>query len=110
VEFIESRAFSRRLREFAANLEMDVLRSIQLDLIDNPERGARVKGLLIRKARAGNPARGKGKRGGFRYLYLHLRKVAHIHLLLILDKNEQDDLSEDQRRFLKRLTAEFGAE
>jgi len=35
-----------------------------------------------------NPARGKGKRGGYRYLHLYLERRAHIHLLFLLDKGE----------------------
>jgi hypothetical protein len=55
----------------------------------------------IRKARSSNPARGKGKRGGFRYLYVYLEDRGHIHLLFLLDKDEQEDLSSDERKALR---------
>ncbi len=85
---------------------MDVLNSIQADLLKNPNRGDRVQGLGgIRKARCSNPCRGKGKRGGFRYLFLHLEDRNHIHLLYLLDKNEQADLSPDERKVLRALVA-----
>ena len=45
----------------------------------------------VRKARLANPTRGKGKRGGYRYLYLETKQ--HIH------KHEQEDASEEQRKF-----------
>ena len=61
----------------------------------------------IRKARVSNPSRGKGKRGGFRYLYLYLEDRKHIHLLYLLDKNEQEDLSSDERKALRALVAEI---
>lgn len=61
----------------------------------------------IRKARCSNPARGKGKRGGFRYLFLYLEDRGHIHLLYLLDKDEQDDLSSDERNVLRTLVAEI---
>jgi hypothetical protein len=86
----------------------DVLRQIQIDLIQDPERGGMVRGLGgIRKARAANPARGKGKRGGFRYMHLYLEHRGHIHLLFLLDKDEQEDLDENQRRILRRMVAEL---
>ncbi len=85
---------------------MDVLSGIQSDLLKNPERGDLVQGLGgIRKARIGNPARGKGKRGGYRYLFLYLENRGHIHLLYLLDKDEQVDLSNDERKALRALTA-----
>ncbi len=59
----------------------------------------------IRKARTTNPGRGKGKRGGFRYLYLYLEHRSHVHLLFLLDKNEQDDLNPVERNQLRSLVA-----
>ncbi|MGE5321243.1 MAG: type II toxin-antitoxin system RelE/ParE family toxin [Actinomycetota bacterium] len=59
----------------------------------------------IRKARIGNPARGKGKRGGYRYLFLYLENRGHIHLLFLLDKDEQVDLANDERKALRALVA-----
>lgn len=74
----------------------------------NPSTGDLVRGLGgIRKARCSNPARGKGKRGGFRYLYLHLEDHGHIHLLYLLDKNEQADLANDERDVLRALVEEI---
>jgi hypothetical protein len=70
-----------------------VLLAIQGDLFDNPQRGTAVPGLVgIRKARAENPARGKGKRGGFRYMYYFLERDDEIYLLFLFDKGEQEDL------------------
>ena len=86
----------------------DLLRAIQSELVEKPDRGAMVSGLGgIRKARVANPARGKGKRGGFRYLYLYLQQKQHIHLLLLLDKNEQEDLNEEQRRQAREWVAQI---
>jgi hypothetical protein len=108
VVFIESAAFTRRLRELAADNAEDVLSAIQDDLIANPQRGSMVRGLSgIRKARTGNPRRGKGKRGGFRYWYLYLERRDHIHLLILLDKDEQEDLDSRQRATLRRMVAEL---
>jgi hypothetical protein len=69
VVFAESRVFSRRLLALGKDGSVEVLNAIQSDLLANPDRGRVVQGLSgIRKARATDPARGKGKRGGFRYL------------------------------------------
>jgi hypothetical protein len=106
VVIIESLVFTRRLRELAARSADQVLRAIQDDLLANPHRGPMVTGLGgIRKARTTTPSRGKGKRGGFRYLYLYLEHRSHVHLLFLLDKNEQDDLNPVERNQLRSLVA-----
>jgi len=108
VVFIESTAFTRRLQSLAGAAADSVLREIQDELLANPAKGRVVKGLGgIRKGRVSNPARGKGKRGGYRYLYLHLEARRHIHLLYLLDKGEQEDLTQDERTILKNLVAEI---
>jgi hypothetical protein len=61
----------------------------------------------IRKARCSNPARGKGKRGGFRYLFLYVEDREHIHLLYLLDKDEQEDLLAEERKALRMLVTEI---
>ncbi len=111
MEFIESRAFTRRLHQLAGENADAVLRLMQEELSAQPDRGSVVPGLSgIRKARAANPGRGKGKRGGFRYLYLYLEIRRHIHLLYLLDKNEQEDASEEQRRQMREWAAEIKRE
>jgi hypothetical protein len=81
---------------------------MQDELVRNPERGNMIRGLGgIRKARAANPARGKGKKGGYRYLFLYLEHKQHIHLLYLLDKDEQEDLDDDERKALRTMAAEL---
>jgi hypothetical protein len=58
-------------------------------------------------ARTSNPIRGKGKRGGYRYMHLHLKHRDHLHLLFLLDKDEQEDLTTEQRRNLRMMVAEL---
>jgi hypothetical protein len=104
VVYIESIVFTMRLHHLAGASSLEVLNSIQADLLKNPARGDLVQGLGgIRKARCSNPKRGKGKRGGYRYLFLYLQKQGRIHLLYLLDKDEQEDLSTDERRALRTL-------
>jgi hypothetical protein len=105
---IESKAFTRRLHDLAGGIADEVLRHIQEDLLKNPETGDVVQGLGgIRKARASNPTRGKGKRGGYRYLHVYLQHRNHIHLLILLDKDEQEDLNTEQRKILRLMVAEL---
>jgi len=68
-EFIESKVFFKQVRD----LGVDVLARIQSDLVQNPERGAVVKGTHgVRKARVADPGSSRGKSGSYRYLYLYL--------------------------------------
>ena len=72
----------------------------------DPQRGRLVPGLGgVRKARCANPGRGKGKRSGFRYFYLYLEVRGHIHLLYLLDKDEQEDLDNTERKVLRDLAS-----
>ncbi len=109
--FVESKWFTRRLLELAGEKADDVLRAIQADLLYQPSRGKVVPGLGgIRKGRCANPGRSKGKRGGFRYLYLFLVRRDHLHLLFLLDKDEQEDLTSAERSLLRRLVEEIKQE
>jgi hypothetical protein len=108
VVFIESQAFTRRLHQLAGVSADEVLRRIQEDLLRNPEKGDVAQGLGgIRKARTSNPTRGKGKRGGYRYMHLYLKHRDHLHLLFLLDKDEQEDLTTEQRRNLRLMVTEL---
>ena len=44
---------------------------------------------------------GMGKRGGIRIIYYNVTRNGRIYLALIYPKNEQDDLTEEQRKALK---------
>ena len=106
--FIESLSFTRRLKQLAGEAAGEVLRALQNDLLQDPTRGNVVKGLGgVRKARLANPGRGRGTRGGYRYMHLYLEHRDHIHLLFLFDKDEQEDLSEKERRALRMIVAEL---
>jgi hypothetical protein len=101
LEFIEFPVFTRRLHFLAKDRALEVLTEIQNDLIKNPARGKIVEGTAgVRKARATNPERQKGTRGGFRYLYYYIARDAQIFLLMIFSKDEQDDLTSEQKKLL----------
>jgi len=45
--------------------------------------------------------------GGYRYMHLYLKRRDHLHLLFLLDKDEQEDLTTEQRRTLRLMVAEL---
>ena len=103
LEFIEFPAFTNRLLALAKDRADDVLLEIQSDLLENPERGRVIQGTAgVRKARVGDPTRGKGTRGGFRYMYYYIEQDGQLFLLMIFSKNEQADLTSVQRKTLKQ--------
>lgn len=51
----------------------------------------------------------RGKRGGLRVVYLLLPEVSHIYLVDVYSKQEQSDLSHDDRQALTELANEYRA-
>lgn len=77
---------------------------LQNELLENPEKGDPIPGCgVLRKVRFGDPARGKGKRGGLRVIYLHTPEAARIDLVTVFGKDEKDDLTKDEVRLLCEL-------
>jgi mRNA-degrading endonuclease RelE of RelBE toxin-antitoxin system len=74
-------------------------------LVARPEIGNVIRGSGgLRKVRWAAP--GRGKRGGVRVIYYWAANQEVILMLLIYGKNEQDDLTSEQLRLLKRLVNE----
>jgi mRNA-degrading endonuclease RelE of RelBE toxin-antitoxin system len=85
----------------------DVLLEIQNDLLENPKRGPVIEGTSgVRKSRAVDPTRGKGKSGGFRYMYYYIERDEQIFLLMVFSK----DLTKDQKKILSGLIRELREE
>ena len=100
-EFVESKAFSKQVLELSG----EVPARIQSDLVQNPKRGALVKGTHgVRKARVADPGSARGKSGSYRYLYLYLEHAGRIHLLYLFSKGEQADLSPQQKQIIGALS------
>ena len=75
-------------------------------LASNPEAGQLVPGTGgARKIRWAVP--GKGKRGGARTIYYYHNESIPLFILDIYTKNEKSDLSEADKRSLKRLLAQI---
>ena len=86
-------------------LDTESYRLLQLRLVADPEAGALIPGTGgLRKIRW--QGSGKGKRGGIRAIYYWAGQVEVILMLLAYPKNEQGDLTPDQKRILAALVRE----
>jgi mRNA-degrading endonuclease RelE of RelBE toxin-antitoxin system len=105
VVIIETPTFTRLIKDL---LDDDNYRILQIELAENPGKGAIIRGTGgIRKLRWFGS--GRGKRGGSRVIYYWARDQDVVLLLLAYSKNENDDLTPAQRRVLRQLVEEeFG--
>lgn len=100
IYFIETSVFTKRVDD----LGNEILYAIQDDLLKDPQRGATVAGTGgARKARTADPGRGKGKRSGVRYMYVYFQETQTIYLLFLYGKDEQDDLTKEQKKIVEKL-------
>ncbi|MGE8113452.1 MULTISPECIES: type II toxin-antitoxin system RelE/ParE family toxin [Pseudomonas] len=97
--FIETPIFTKRVKEL---LEDGIYRLLQVKLMSAPDAGDLIEGTGgLRKLRVA--ASGHGKRGGARVIYYHFTSSSQIAMLYIFPKNEQSDLSAEQRKALKNI-------
>lgn len=86
--------------------EDDEYRLFQLDLVARPDAGDVIPGLGgLRKIRWG--AKGKGKRGGARIIYLLIPKPGIIYLFYAYTKGDITDLSTGQKKRLRQAVEEI---
>lgn len=48
-------------------------------------------------------AKGHGKRGGMRLIYYYFIRQSQIYMLLAYPKNAKDDLTQQEKKYLKKL-------
>jgi len=102
--FIELPAFMNQIDKLGKPLSDEILSIIEKDLLQDPERGDVIRGTSgARKGRVGNPSKGKGKSGGFRYIYVYFEMNERIYLFYFYEKTKQDDLSVEQTKMLGEL-------
>lgn len=93
--FVETDVFRKQVDNTGS---LDVLFGIQDELLANPKRRVIIQETNgARKARVSKES-GKGKSGGFRYIYIFLEEVEIVYLILLYSKNEQADLTPDQKK------------
>ena len=101
--FIESKIFEKLREKY---LDDENYRRLQNFLVEQPLSGDVIQGTGgLRKLRWS--AKGKGKRGGIRTIYLYVSQKSHIHLLTLYAKNEMSDLTVDEKKILKRIVEEL---
>lgn len=98
--FIETSAFVRKVDAEGRG----ILPQIQEELLERVESCPIIPGTGgLRKLRVADVGRGKGKRGGYRVIYLDLPQVERTYLLGLYGKGEKADLSQDEKKVLKAL-------
>ena len=107
--FVYSELFEYALR--GRKKAPEILEAIESEILKNPLCGDIVPGTGgVRKFRSEDFTRGKGKRGGFRVLYLDLPHVERTHLIFLYDKNKADDLSSAGKKRINELVLEIKGE
>ena len=97
--FIESPRFHRRW--FLYGLTEDDLLQLQLQLLEDPKAGNVIPGTgRLRKLRFAFPDRGKSR--SVRVLYIDFEQQERIFLLNVFAKNEQENLTQEQRNNIKK--------
>ncbi|MFM9904829.1 MAG: type II toxin-antitoxin system RelE/ParE family toxin [Pyrinomonadaceae bacterium] len=88
--------------------DLTTLFAIQADLLENPKRGEVIQGCGgVSKARIADARGSKGKRGGFRFIYLYLESVETVFLLMLYAKNERAVLSGDEKKIIATLAKQY---
>ena len=107
--FVYAELFERALR--GRKRPGDIIEAVESEILKNPNCGDVVAGTGgVRKFRSEDFARGKGKRGGFRVLYLDFPHVARTHLIYLYDKAQADDLSAEGKKRIQELVMEIKGE
>jgi len=90
-------------------LSPEDVRELELTLLQDPRAGAVLRDTGgVRKVRAA--IEGRGKSGSARVVYLYVEVRQKIYLLLCFPKNQQENLTPEQRRRIRQLVAQLEAE
>ena len=106
--FRETPIFTEKIEEAGGD---ELLRAIEAIILDNPEAGATIAGTGgVRKLRAADPSRKKGKRGGLRILYLDLPDRERTYLIYAYGKDEAEDITAHEKKIFKAMVASIKGE
>lgn len=90
--------------EAAEVIGADGIEALAVYLINHPDAGDVIPGSGgVRKLRWA--AKGKGKRGGARIIYLYVVIAARIYLIRCYAKNVKTDLTADEKKELRQIAA-----
>ncbi len=99
---VETSIFTRQVQNL---LPDDTYRELQIALVKRPDMGTIIVGSGgLRKIRWTAP--GRGKRGGVRVIYYWAVTQDRLLMLLIYPKSEQDNLTREQLKILRRIVEE----
>jgi mRNA-degrading endonuclease RelE of RelBE toxin-antitoxin system len=102
VVIVETSIFTRQVQVLLSDEEY---RQLQMALVLHPDMGTVIPGSGgLRKTRWS--LAGRGKRGGVRIIYYWAVVNDKILMLFMYAKNEQDDLTPEQLKVLRRLIEE----
>jgi hypothetical protein len=96
---VETSIFTKKIQTL---LDSEDYRELQITLVNRPSAGVIIPGSgglrKVRWARSGS-----GKRGGVRVIYYWAVEENQLLMLFVFAKNEQDDLTPDQLRILRKV-------
>ena len=99
---VETSIFTRQVQALLSDEEY---RQLQMALVLHPDLGAVIPGSAgLRKTRWS--FKGRGKRGGVRAIYYWAVVHDKILMLYMYAKNEQDDLTPEQLKILRKIIEE----
>ena len=85
------------------------LTALQTAILDGPDRHPVISGTgRLRKIRFARPGGGRGKSGGYRVCYACFLDNGVVILAMVYGKNEQADLTADQRKDLASALRAIG--
>ena len=99
MEIFRTSVYAKRAKKLLRDAEM---KKAEQEIATDPDAWPIVAGTGgVRKARA---ARGSsGKSGGVRIIYYYMAKNEHLHLLDIYAKNEQDNITDEEKKFFRSI-------
>ena len=103
-QIVQTLAFEKEINSLITKrkLILEDFEDFKKSLTENPEQGDVISGTGgIRKTRLKSAS--KGKRGGFRVCYLNVEDKLILFLLFIYPKNEQENLSSQEKAELKQI-------
>jgi len=106
IVIIETRVFTRRIKEVMSD---DQYMELQEALVNRPDVGPVIQGTGgLRKLRWN--IKNKGKSGGVRAIYYWMANDEQIYMLYAYLKSEQENLTSEQKKALKRIVERWSDE